>query len=136
MILIDLDMPTISKSRDHGELQDMYRRALAASWAAQLDELPADQCLEDIFNGGDGWKHGEKATTPRIMHHEDNGEDQQRHRHHRTQSGTSTKSSKSQSTITGKQAPRSLGHKRSESRETLGPSPQAADLDISSENSS
>ncbi|KAI0109382.1 N-terminal C2 in EEIG1 and EHBP1 proteins-domain-containing protein [Hypoxylon sp. NC0597] len=44
-----------TKSRDASELQDMYRRALAASWACQPGELPADECIEDIFSGGDGW---------------------------------------------------------------------------------
>ncbi|KAI7785804.1 oestrogen-responsive protein [Diaporthe eres] len=43
------------KSRDVYELQDMYRRALAASWACQPGELPADECIEDIFEGGDGF---------------------------------------------------------------------------------
>ncbi|KAI0384516.1 N-terminal C2 in EEIG1 and EHBP1 proteins-domain-containing protein [Hypomontagnella monticulosa] len=46
---------TLNKSRDASELQDMYRRALAASWACQPGELPADECIEDIFSGGDGW---------------------------------------------------------------------------------
>jgi len=49
-------MPSISKSHDAGELQDMYRRTLAASWLCQAGELPADQCIEDIFSGGDGWR--------------------------------------------------------------------------------
>jgi hypothetical protein len=44
------------KSRDMFELQDMYRRALAASWASQPGELPADQCIEDIFAGGEGFE--------------------------------------------------------------------------------
>ncbi|ROW10194.1 hypothetical protein VMCG_01879 [Cytospora schulzeri] len=44
-----------AKSRDVYELQDMYRRALAASWACQPGELPADECIEDIFSGGDGF---------------------------------------------------------------------------------
>ena len=49
-------MPSMSsKTREIGELQDMYRRTLAASWAAQAGELPADECIEDIFAGGDGW---------------------------------------------------------------------------------
>lgn len=43
------------KSRDVYELQDMYRRALAASWACHPGELPADECIEDIFEGGDGF---------------------------------------------------------------------------------
>lgn len=33
----------------------MYRRSLAASWVRQPGELPPDQCIEDIFAGGDGW---------------------------------------------------------------------------------
>lgn len=49
-------MPSLSsKSRDAGEMQDMYRRTLAASWVAQPGELKADECIEDIFSGGDGW---------------------------------------------------------------------------------
>lgn len=48
--------PVTSKSRDVSEMQDMYRRALAASWASQPGELPADQCIEDIFAGGDGFR--------------------------------------------------------------------------------
>ncbi|KAF2455836.1 N-terminal C2 in EEIG1 and EHBP1 proteins-domain-containing protein [Lineolata rhizophorae] len=49
-------IPSLSnKSRELGELQDMYRRTLTASWAAQPGELKADECIEDIFAGGDGW---------------------------------------------------------------------------------
>ncbi|KAL2055920.1 hypothetical protein ABVK25_003562 [Lepraria finkii] len=58
-----------SKARESGKLQDIYRRTLAASWTAQAGELPADKCIEDIFNGGDGWGGGEGATpvpSPRI----------------------------------------------------------------------
>ena len=36
-------------------MQDMYRRTLAAFWASQPGELRADECIEDIFSGGDGW---------------------------------------------------------------------------------
>lgn len=42
-------------SREAGEIADMYRRSLAASWFSQPGELAADQCIEDIFAGGDGW---------------------------------------------------------------------------------
>ena len=49
-------LPPFNKSRDAHELQDMYRRALAASWVSQPDELPADECIEDIFSGGDGFR--------------------------------------------------------------------------------
>lgn len=62
-------MPSMSsKTRELGKLQDMYRRTLAASWAAQDGELPADECIEDIFAGGDGWgkagKGGKKTAKP------------------------------------------------------------------------
>jgi hypothetical protein len=52
------------KSREVFELQDMYRRALAASWASQPGELPADQCIEDIFSGGEGF-----GGPPKPSHH-------------------------------------------------------------------
>lgn len=74
------------KLRDVYELQDMYRRALAASWACQPGELPADECIEDIFAGGDGFGpdgllDGTGApdrgdVTPRGHHHH-----QHRHGH-------------------------------------------------------
>ncbi len=69
-------LPTMSsKNRELGELQDMYRRALAASWGAQADELPADECIEDIFAGGDGWSKKVKRTAPvpRGAFEEDDG---------------------------------------------------------------
>ncbi|KAF2738828.1 hypothetical protein EJ04DRAFT_458888 [Polyplosphaeria fusca] len=54
-------IPSLStKSRETGELQDMYRRTLAAFWSAQPGELKADECIEDIFSGGDGWGDREK----------------------------------------------------------------------------
>ncbi|KAK1656101.1 N-terminal C2 in EEIG1 and EHBP1 proteins-domain-containing protein [Colletotrichum phormii] len=56
-------LPTMAKSRDASEVQDMYRRALAASWSCQAGELPADQCIEDIFSGGDGWQAGRTGRT-------------------------------------------------------------------------
>ena len=59
-------MPSISsKTREIGELQDMYRRTLAASWTCQMGELPADECIENIFAGGDGWgKYRSGASVP------------------------------------------------------------------------
>lgn len=48
-------MPSItSKTREMSELQDMYRRTLAASWSCASDELPPDKLIEDLFAGGDG----------------------------------------------------------------------------------
>ncbi len=52
-----------SKSRETGELHDMYRRTLAASWASQPGDLTADACIEDIFAGGDGWGTSNKDAT-------------------------------------------------------------------------
>ncbi|KAK3365183.1 N-terminal C2 in EEIG1 and EHBP1 proteins-domain-containing protein [Lasiosphaeria ovina] len=62
-----------NKSGDAFELQDVYRRALAASWACQPGELPADQCIEDIFAGGDGFRTAPSAnkrpsSQPRHPH--------------------------------------------------------------------
>lgn len=52
--------PPTGPSAELNELQDMYRLALAASWACGgSSELAADKCVEDIFAGGDGW--GNKA---------------------------------------------------------------------------
>lgn len=119
-LILCADMPTISsKSRDHGELQDMYRRALAASWASTGAELPADQCVEDIFNGGDGWKE-KKHSKPMPSHfdREDSPTDgrmRMHHHHQRTNSGSSTKS---QSTIKDKRGMRS-GHRPSNSRDAI-----------------
>ncbi|KAK9466972.1 N-terminal C2 in EEIG1 and EHBP1 proteins-domain-containing protein [Lipomyces arxii] len=33
----------------------LYRKTLTASWQRQEGELPAEECIEDIFAGGDGW---------------------------------------------------------------------------------
>ncbi|KAL2132035.1 hypothetical protein VTI74DRAFT_4294 [Chaetomium olivicolor] len=57
------------KSRDMFELQDMYRRALAASWASQPGELPADQCIEDIFAGGEGFALPQAHKRGHSRHH-------------------------------------------------------------------
>jgi hypothetical protein len=105
-MVIDLQHAS-NKSREHGELQDMYRRTLAASWVAQADELPADECIEDLFAGGDGWKNGynnefKHHPTP-YRHYQTHldvddsgspsGEDKDGRRYHRrTHSGASGKS--------------------------------------------
>jgi hypothetical protein len=63
-LLIATAAPSLStKSREAGELQDMYRRTLAAYWSAQPGELKADECIEDIFAGGDGWGDREKPYS-------------------------------------------------------------------------
>ena len=70
-------MPSMSKkTRELGKLQDMYRRTLAASWAAQAGELPADKCIEDIFAGGDGWGgQTQNSQTPPSRPSDDSNED-------------------------------------------------------------
>lgn len=56
-------------SAELNELQDMYRLALAASWACGgSGELAADKCVEDIFAGGDGW--GNKAQPARDTYNQ------------------------------------------------------------------
>ncbi|KAF2486617.1 N-terminal C2 in EEIG1 and EHBP1 proteins-domain-containing protein, partial [Neohortaea acidophila] len=68
-ILADTDGPDavhnfISSNKEVGEMLDMYRRSLAAGWSSQPGELQADECIEDIFAGGDGWgKHGRPQLT-------------------------------------------------------------------------
>ena len=74
-------MPSMSsKTRELGELQDMYRKTLAASWTCNKDEMPADECIENIFAGGDGWRHGEPNSgnslpLPTVKRSEDSTED-------------------------------------------------------------
>lgn len=50
-------IPTFNtKARETGELQDLYRRTLAADLTSfDAGELRADLAIEDIFAGGDGW---------------------------------------------------------------------------------
>lgn len=56
-----------AKGRDMSEVQDVYRRALAASWACEQGELPADECIEDIFNGGDGFRRSTGHNSPESL---------------------------------------------------------------------
>lgn len=52
----DKQVPSItSNPRENGSMQDVYRTNLAAYWTAQPGELKPDECIEDIFAGGDGW---------------------------------------------------------------------------------
>jgi hypothetical protein len=115
----EVGLPSMSKPRDHNDLQDMYRRALAASWAAQIGELPADQCIEDIFTGGDGWKDKYNPKTsaplakvaPRSGSVSGDEQSQQSDTHRRK---VSASSSKSQSTV--KDSKRQ-GHRKDSSRD-------------------
>jgi len=42
-----------ANGKEIGEMQDMYRKTLSAYWSSQPGELKADECIEDIFAGGD-----------------------------------------------------------------------------------
>lgn len=58
-------MPSLNASnKEVGEMQDMYRRTLTAFWTSQPGELKADDCIEDIFAGGDGWGKGGRPGKP------------------------------------------------------------------------
>lgn len=60
----DASLPNFSSNnKEIGEMQDMYRRSLAAFLFSQPGELKAEDAIEDIFNGGDGWgKHGKPES--------------------------------------------------------------------------
>jgi len=106
-------MPTISRGGDHNDLQDLYRQSVAASLFANPNEFTAEECIEDIFNGGDGWKGGwpdskdKSKTKPRIP--EETTEYRAHHMRNKSDS-----SLKSQSTIKGHTR---LGHKHSRSQD-------------------
>lgn len=113
-------MPAMTRSRENGELQDMYRQSLAASWGAQPGELPADQCIDDIFAGGDGWKTSSRPVQSKMAVVESENEWEEQHkylnhrqRHVRTHSGSSEKS---QATVKGSNFGQ---HKFAKSREHL-----------------
>ncbi|KAJ5122088.1 hypothetical protein N7448_003219 [Penicillium atrosanguineum] len=49
-------MPSINtKSREIADMQDIYRRTLAASWTSRACDLPADKLVEELFSGSSCW---------------------------------------------------------------------------------
>lgn len=45
-------LPSINaKSKEVDDMQDMYRRILAASWTSRAGALPADRLVEELFSG-------------------------------------------------------------------------------------
>lgn len=46
-----------TKSREAANMQDMYRRTLAASWTSRAGDLPADKLVEELFAGGSCWNN-------------------------------------------------------------------------------
>lgn len=47
-----------TKSSEVSDMQDLYRRTLAASWNSRSSDLPADKLIEELFSGGIGWDNG------------------------------------------------------------------------------
>lgn len=61
-------LPSINtKSREIADMQDMYRRTLAASWSSRACDLPADRLVEELFAGSSCWNndaHNANASAP------------------------------------------------------------------------
>ncbi|KAJ5713737.1 uncharacterized protein N7483_010918 [Penicillium malachiteum] len=67
--------PSINKKTNEvSDMQDMYRRTLAASWMSRACDLPADKLIEELFAGSSCWNndahhnnsqdsHGDKRQT-------------------------------------------------------------------------
>lgn len=51
-------LPSINtKTNEMADMQDMYRRTLAASWMSRSCDLPADKLIEDLFAGSSCWNN-------------------------------------------------------------------------------
>ena len=107
------------KPPDLSELQDLYRHALAASWQAQPSDLPADQCIEDLFAGGDGFRklhndHKDNLEVPVRPEDSRSSDDQ----HQKNQGHCRVHSDSSQATIRahGKGSPMKIAHKQIRNR--------------------
>ena len=109
-----IHMPSMSsKTRELGKIQDMYRRTLAASWAAQEGELPADECIEDIFAGGDGWGKTLRANKKGSKHMSGSTDGQDSDSDRRTLKAHHRSSASSHAKTTSN---KSKGHGRTSSR--------------------
>ena len=53
-------------NHDINELRSTYRQTLMAAWSSEDTEMPADECIEDIFAGGDGF--GSSTRHPRARY--------------------------------------------------------------------
>lgn len=51
-------LPSITtKSREVADMQEMYRRTLAASWTSRARDLPVDKLIEELFAGSSCWNN-------------------------------------------------------------------------------
>jgi hypothetical protein len=60
-----------TKSGEITDMQDMYRRTLAASWSSRAGDLPADELIEELFSGSSCWNndaHNANAELPAKGH--------------------------------------------------------------------
>ncbi|PYH94997.1 hypothetical protein BO71DRAFT_352119 [Aspergillus ellipticus CBS 707.79] len=65
-------LPTINtQSRETTDMQDMYRRTLAASWNSRADDLPADKLIEELFSGGISWADNDVRAERLVEHQSD-----------------------------------------------------------------
>lgn len=46
-----------TKSREVTDMQDMYRRTLAATWTSRACDMPADKLVEELFAGSSCWNN-------------------------------------------------------------------------------
>lgn len=64
-------LPSINtKTSEASDMQDLYRRTLAASWKSRSSDLPADKLIEDLFSGGSGYQNGTHGA--RVSRLDDN----------------------------------------------------------------
>jgi hypothetical protein len=88
------DMPSItSKTRELSEMQDLYRRTLAATWACQAGEMAPDKLIEDIFAGGDGGQKQHHHHHHHHHHHDSHQSPRSNHPMHRQTRDESSNSS-------------------------------------------
>ncbi|KAF2967601.1 hypothetical protein GQX73_g6019 [Xylaria multiplex] len=111
-------LANINKSRDAAEAQDMYRRALAASWDSHPGELHADECIEDIFAGGSGWRAGLGMKS--MSHTESPNPDRT------SSSGSRSPSTSSDDALNGTLRPRDIRRIQAHMRENSGASDKSA----------
>ncbi|KAJ5656736.1 hypothetical protein N7507_008686 [Penicillium longicatenatum] len=58
-----------TKTSEMADMQDMYRRTLAASWTSRACDLPADKLIEELFTGSSSWNNdAHNADEPRDSH--------------------------------------------------------------------
>lgn len=65
-------LPSLSsQSTEVSDLQDMYRRTLAASWNCLSDDLPADKLIEELFSGRISWSNeAQDPKNAKAVEHE------------------------------------------------------------------